>query len=78
MPRPKSFLSPIEVDAAKKAHNCQSNAKHRLTRGDKRLKVSNGRSHDYYCVDCAVTFINRDIEKLQALLEELLQDSSKP
>ena len=71
MPRPKSFLLSMQVDEAKIAHNCQSNSKHRLNRGDKRLKVSNGRGDDHYCVECAVDFINRDIAKLQSVLKEL-------
>jgi hypothetical protein len=61
----------MQVDEAQKAHDCQSNPRHRLGRGDKRLKVSNGRGHDHYCVECAVAFINRDIAKLQLLLNEL-------
>ena len=73
MPRPKSFLSSMEVDEVKSAHNCQNNAKHRLTRGEKRLKVSNGRSHDHYCIECAVTFIKRDIDTLQSILKELTE-----
>jgi hypothetical protein len=31
-------------------HNCQASEAHRLVRGDKRLKVCNGRSWDHYCV----------------------------
>lgn len=71
MPRPKSFLLSIQVDEVLKAHNCQNNARHRLNRGDKRLKVPNGRGHDHYCVDCATTFIQRDMERLRSLLKEL-------
>ena len=71
MPRPKSILQRVKVDCALKAHNCQHNAKHRLERGDKRLKVWNDRSPDHYCVKCALSIIDRDIEKLQHLAEQL-------
>lgn len=67
MPRIKSLLSRVEVDEAQKAHNCQANAAHRLERGDRRLKVRNGRSWDHYCATCAALIIQRDIAELQAL-----------
>ena len=63
----KSLVTQVGVDRAGKAHNCQANARHRIERGDVRLKVRNGRSWDHYCRDCAETIIARDIEKLIAL-----------
>ncbi len=71
MPRPKSIIQRVEIDEVKRAHNCQHNAAHRLKRGDKRLKVWNGRSADNYCVSCALRIITRDIAKLQELAEQL-------
>jgi hypothetical protein len=50
-----------------KAHNCQASAAHRLVRGDKRLKVRNGRSCDHHCVSCATVILERDIAELQQL-----------
>ena len=63
----KSLVIRVEVDKALKAHNCQGNRRHRLERGDKRLKVRNGRSWDHYCVICAGNIIQRDIVELQNL-----------
>jgi hypothetical protein len=71
MPRPKSILQRVEIDEVHRAHNCQHNAAHRLERGDKRLKVWDGRSADNYCVTCALSIITRDITKLQELAESL-------
>lgn len=71
MPRPKSIIQRIEVDEARKAHNCQHNPNHRLERGDKRLKVWNRRSVDHYCADCALNIIERDITKLREIAEQL-------
>lgn len=71
MPRPKSIVQRSEVDEAQKAHNCQHNENHRLQRGDKRLKVWNGRSADHYCVVCGRDIIQRDIAKLQLLSQQL-------
>lgn len=63
----KSLVVQVKVDTAGKAHNCQANAKHRIEKGDVRLKVRNARSWDHYCQDCAATIIERDIAKLTAL-----------
>lgn len=71
MPRPKSIIQRVEVDKARKAHNCQHNQNHRLERGDKRLKVWNQRSAENYCVACALGIIERDIAKLQEVAREL-------
>lgn len=67
MPRIKSIVVRVEIDQAKKAHNCQANAAHRIQGGDTRLNVRSGRSWDRYCVSCARTIIERDIAELQAL-----------
>jgi len=61
-----AFVTLATVEA-QKAHNCQASASHRLARGDKRLKVRNGRSWDHYCVSCAAAILERDIAELQQL-----------
>lgn len=71
MPRIKSIIIRTEIDQAKKAHNCQANAGHRIQCGDTRLNVRNGRSWDRYCVPCAKTIIARDISALQELQRTL-------
>jgi hypothetical protein len=53
MARIKSLIAQVEIDTAGKAHNCQANARHRVQKGEIRLKVRNGRSWDHYCRDCA-------------------------
>ena len=67
MPRIKSILIRVEIDQAKKAHNCQANAAHRIEGGHPRLNIRSGRSWDRYCIFCAKTIIQRDIAKLQEL-----------
>jgi hypothetical protein len=63
----KSLVIQVGVDTAGKAHNCQASARHRIEKGDTRLKVRNGRGWDHYCRDCATQIISRDITKLIAL-----------
>jgi hypothetical protein len=71
VPRVKSILIRVEVDQAKKSHNCQANARHRIQMGDTRLCVRNGRSWDRYCLDCARNIVERDIAALQSLQRKL-------
>lgn len=63
----KTLVTQVEIDQALKAHNCQANARHRIERGDTRLKVRNGRSWDHYCTDCAKAILARDSAELQEL-----------
>lgn len=67
----KSLIDTVAIDVAKKSHNCQANARHRINSGDSRLKVKNGLGHDHYCVDCAKKIISADIQKLTRLLQSL-------
>ena len=75
MARIKSIVTRVEVDTAKKAHNCQANVRHRIERGNKRLNVSKGRSWDRYCLECARNIIRRDIAALKAMARELDPDT---
>lgn len=77
MPRIRSLRIQTEVDVAQRAHNCQSNVRHRIKRGDKRLKVRNRRSWDHYCIECARTIVLRDIGALEALAQELDKNNMK-
>lgn len=63
----------LDVDVVLQAHDCQGNRRHRLTKGEKRLKVFNasGRSPDHYCLACAEKIIRGDIERLNGLLGKL-------
>ena len=69
MARAKSLIIRTEVDEALKSHNCQHSSKHRITKGERRLKVRNGRSWDHYCLECAKIMLNNDTQKLQELLK---------
>jgi hypothetical protein len=67
----KSIVIRVEIDRALRAHYCQANRRHRLERGDARLKVRNGRSWDHYCVRCAATILERDVAKLRRVIGQL-------
>lgn len=72
MPRPKSLLKKVTVDVALRAHNCQHVRAHRIQQGEKRLKLAVNRTHEHFCINCALQIINSDIEKLLKIRDELL------
>ena len=78
----KTLLVGVKVDTAKHAHNCQANSRHRIEKGDIRLKVKsrNGRSWDHYCSACAATIIARDIATLSVMqrLEPTSEQTGEP
>lgn len=65
----KSILHRLLVDQAGKAHNCKHNKRHRLERGERRLKFKVQRTYEHFCVQCAL----RMIDKARARLDELEQ-----
>ena len=67
----KSLVISVEIDHALKGHDCQASAKHRIVKGDLRLKVKDGRNPDYYCLPCARVMIQRGIDKLMDLQQKL-------
>ncbi len=67
MARIRSLLAQVQVDTAGRSHHCQANTRHRIEKGDVRLKVRNGRGWDHYCRICAETIIATDIRKLGTL-----------
>lgn len=70
----KSLVQRSEIDRAQRAHDCQANAKHRLEKGDRRMKVYVERSHAHYCSECALKIIEADIAKLQQMAQQLRGD----
>lgn len=67
----KSLTKRISIDIAQRAHKCHANKKHIINRGDKRLKIIEGRSELHYCVGCAQKFLFADIEKLNTITKQL-------
>ena len=71
MPRPRTLLIRTEVDTAKRAHKCRANARHQITKGQKRLKVRRMQGWDHYCLDCAEHMVERAANKLAELSNRL-------
>ena len=71
MPRPKSILKKSEFTIAKASHNCKNNSKHRINMGDKRLTITEGRNRNHYCKECAILFLEKDMENLEKLINEV-------
>lgn len=77
MPRIKSLITHIEIDEALRSHYCQASKKHRISQGDKRLKVKNQRGWDHYCLECAKRILLTDINKLTEYYKGVLSELNK-
>ena len=75
MSRIKSLITRIEIDKALKKHSCRANANRPIVKGQRRLKVRDGRSWCHYCLECAKIIFDRDIKKLQEVEQNLVEDS---
>jgi hypothetical protein len=75
MGKPKSLIKNMSIDTAKVSHFCKHNGKHKILKGEKRLKLKVGRSYQHFCTVCAKNFLEIDITKLQNLLIELEKES---
>lgn len=71
MSRYKSLLKNTAFDTAGKAHDCRANRRHRILKGECRLRVKEGRKLSYYCLDCARKILERDLSVVHRLVEEL-------
>jgi hypothetical protein len=67
MPRIKSLVTTMRVTTAGNSHNCRNNEKHRIEKGTKRLTVDPDGDKHHYCLDCAKTFLEKDIEMMQGI-----------
>lgn len=71
MGRHKSLIDTAKVERAGKAHKCQTTDAHRLQKGDTRLTVQAEGRTVYYCRQCALKIVERDIEILKRLQADL-------
>ena len=71
MGRAKSLLVSMGWTEAGRAHNCRSDAKHRIEKGDRRLTVKQDGDDLHYCEACAVRFLDKDIQRIAALRAEV-------
>ena len=63
----KSILIQVGVDTAGAAHNCRANKRHRIQRGDVRLKVREGLGWQHYCRSCGQEIIAKAARRLREL-----------
>ncbi|RYZ90238.1 MAG: hypothetical protein EOP04_04525 [Proteobacteria bacterium] len=63
----KAIVTRSLIDIAAKEHSCRANAKHKILKGDKRLKIIEGRSRLHYCRECGEKIIALGIARLEQL-----------
>jgi hypothetical protein len=71
MGRAKSVLVSMAITEAGSSHNCRADDSHRITKGIKRLTISEDRSKLNYCLPCAQKFIALGIQRLGHIQSEL-------
>lgn len=71
MARARSFLESMTIDQAGSSHDCRHDAKHRISKGEFRLKVQVGRSYQHYCLQCAERFLMKDLKVIDGLLKDI-------
>lgn len=71
MARPKSLIVVMELTAAGRSHDCRFNKTHRIEKGVRRLTVRSDGDEHHYCLACAKGFLTKDVERLQAILNEV-------
>ena len=73
MARPKSLIKSLNITQAGRAHNCRSNNKHRILKGESRLTVKDGSDEHNYCLACAAKFVDAAIVELNKLRGTILK-----
>ena len=74
MSRIKSLIIRCEIDVAQRAHNCKGNARHRIEKGDRRLKVRYKRTWHHYCLQCANVIVRHN----RGIIDELAHNLQLP
>lgn len=75
----RSLLTNARLDMAGNSHDCQFNSRHRIVKGDTRLKVRNKRSWDHYCLQCAQSIVSNSQNSLTHLAAQVSEAlASKP
>lgn len=67
----KKLTKRLLVDVAERSHGCHNNKTHQIRKGSKRLKVTEGRSAQHYCIECAKKFLATGIEELGNISSQL-------
>lgn len=74
MGRPKSLLVSMQITVAGKAHDCRFNGSHRITKGDRRLTITEDGDKHHYCLACAKRFMERDTERFREFLLSVVDE----
>jgi hypothetical protein len=76
MARARSLILSMEVTTAARSHNCRHSDNHRIPMGARRLTITSDGDKHHYCLGCAQNFLTRDMERLKALLDQVVGVSS--
>lgn len=65
----KSIVKNVSWDVALQTHKCKRNLNHIIVKGDRRLKVKEGRSESHYCMPCAEKIMRNGLLKINDLID---------
>jgi hypothetical protein len=60
----------MEWTQAGRAHDCRNNKNHRIEKGQRRLTIKSDGDEHHYCISCAKSFLQADIQRLESLLQQ--------
>ena len=67
----KSVVKNVAWDVALQSHKCKRNLKHIISKGDRRLKIKEGRSESHYCMQCAEAILKGGLLKINSLIDDI-------
>lgn len=63
----ESLLKQVLIDEAENAHYCRANPNHRISRGERRLRVHRSHRWEHFCMPCALKILEDNIAELRRL-----------
>lgn len=67
----KNIVKNASWDVALQSHKCKNNLKHIIAKGDRRLKIKEGRSESHYCMQCAEKIMKSGLLKINKLIDDI-------
>lgn len=67
----KSLVIPSSIEKAKRKHQCSFQKKHIIKLNEFRLSIKVGRNFKTYCIKCGEKILERDLEKIKNLLNQI-------
>ncbi len=71
----KSVVLRVTIETAGNSHNCQHDRRHRIMKGDTRLKVWSEDGKENFCAECGLAMLQEGIVRLTDFSQRLCKQS---